>query len=168
METRPRSIAKTCVHAVSAAAVNVDFETKLETSGGVHWQRWTPPPPPLCTRLNYHGVNLRTGWRSELSYPSPWPYESDLTIWKRPIIWNFFRTFFGCPEAVAWLMLPKWLEVFLSFLLLSVSTLFIIIIQDLHPAVAGNQFRRWPSPFPAKLQVASSRLSSGCSETKNQ
>ena len=46
-ETRPGSIAKTCSHAVSAHAV--DFETKLETSRGVHWQRWTPPPPP-CVR----------------------------------------------------------------------------------------------------------------------
>ena len=45
-ETRPWSIAKTCSHAVSAHAV--DFETKLETSRGVHWQRWTPPPP--CVR----------------------------------------------------------------------------------------------------------------------
>ena len=42
---RPWSIAKTCSHAVSAHAV--DFETKLETSRGVHWQRWPPPPPPV-------------------------------------------------------------------------------------------------------------------------
>ena len=40
-EPRPWSIAKTCSHAVSAHAV--EFETKLETSRGVHWQRWTPP-----------------------------------------------------------------------------------------------------------------------------
>ena len=40
-ETRLWSIAKTCSQAVSAHAV--DFETKLETSRGVHWQRWTPP-----------------------------------------------------------------------------------------------------------------------------
>ena len=44
-ETRPGSIAKTCSQTVSAHAV--DFETKLETSRGVHWQRWTPPP---CVR----------------------------------------------------------------------------------------------------------------------
>ena len=28
------------------ARISVDFETKLETSRGVHWQRWTPRPPP--------------------------------------------------------------------------------------------------------------------------
>ena len=30
--------------------------------------------------MTNHGVNLRTGWRSELRYPSPWPCESGLTI----------------------------------------------------------------------------------------
>ena len=44
-ETRSWSIAKTCSHAVSAHAV--DFETKLETSRRVHWQRWPPPPFPV-------------------------------------------------------------------------------------------------------------------------
>ena len=43
-ETRPWSIAKTCSHAVSAHGVDFEHvETKLETSRGVHWQRWTPP-----------------------------------------------------------------------------------------------------------------------------
>ena len=51
-ETRPWSIAKTCSHPVSAQNA-VDFETKLETSRGVHWQRWTPPPPP-CVRAWHH------------------------------------------------------------------------------------------------------------------
>ena len=45
-----RDIAKTCSHAVSARA----DEMKLETSRGVHWQRWTP-----CVRACYFLTVLR-------------------------------------------------------------------------------------------------------------
>ena len=58
-----RSIAiaksKTCSRAVSAHAYAVEFETKLETSRGVHWQRWTPPvyAPGWCG-ANQRWVNF--------------------------------------------------------------------------------------------------------------
>ena len=87
-ETRPWSIAKTGSHAVSAYAV--DFETKLETSRGVHWQRWTPPVYAPATRLQ-SSRNVWVPWFC--SSPGTWPYacHSRLTV-------NLFQVFswLGC------------------------------------------------------------------------
>ena len=78
--------------------------------------------------MTNHGVNLTTGWRSELSYPSPWPCESGLTITghflpaRRPI-WSSNQFTFCFSFFFRWMLpcqyfLDNW--TLLSFTLLGV------------------------------------------------
>ena len=75
---RAWSIAKTCSYAASESAHAVDFETKLETSRGVHWQQWTPCVRACKLHVRWQFcVNCAVG-RNILFLPS--------TFWEKSVV----------------------------------------------------------------------------------